>query len=1014
MAEPLNINKVRHYLEFPDGRFEIAEPTKFDAANFVLEQEDKRYGRDVSFASGSVSLSFNPGVLVRGLDHQFDRLIRELKNNGFNADVKYILHIYGEDYVIGQLDYKDHKTDYITYFDCKVIQENNQATVKRRADVKVNLFADETLDGEAIDPLEPEDLLIQATPIEKTSNWEATGDYEDTLLVDSIQYAITPFPQVVDFDVENTNTPLSGAHALTDTDDVAQKYIIEAIDNLTGNTLEISNFTYDLNGAGSNEVDIYWEVGQTFQGLGGSNENGTVNLNNEDSNVSVSIDIPNIRRGEKLWFYIIVLNYGTSAISITSGDLSFSSTQTAFSSVVKAIPLYDAMQYVVKSISGLPIDAPEFAWNGRLKKQYITKGILARGVIDQPFNLSFNDILKYLPEVNGDYQVNPDSVFIGTYPEFYKDNLLAEFTAPTNVEFNTTFNNRYAINTIDWKWKKYENQNDQDKSREGVHTKVQYLLPNSGVENTKKVNVGFVRDPYLLEKVRKDAIRVTDETATEQDGDIFIIDTIEKVLSLTETFSLQHIVTDPGNVLKILNDGSINFELLGIVPAQFITISGENAGDYLVGELEPTFMELTAVGLSDPQWSGYELTDISYTTQAAQLTNRTNENFTQVTGLSSPNGIANMRFTPKRCLLNYYSEYMGSALHFSEADTKVTEFINNEDLITAYSGEPFTLIEGGPTPRYYFSAIATKKVTPFLIEFQVICDFTKFWKLRNDLREQKGYIRIMGTTGEVELYPTRLDYNWAENLLTGVGEEKYTVDTGGPPMPPTNDNNPYPDLVFYSRCDNSVEDQTGNHSPTSTAITYGTSGVVAGTHFAEFTGNTSEIVVPNSPLITFGDGVNDSQFSIGGMFYVKSATNGENLFVKGGPIGTNRELRCFYKDGNWVVQIWDDSANAKIQAEFPRNLNSWRWIVINYIGSGDANGITVLDNDVDVTINRTSTGVYTAMEDTGEDLTFGKDPGGTSYTFDGDMDALFVSNKVLSIQDSIDRRAELLAGNELL
>ena len=38
----------------------------------------------------------------------------------------------------------------------------------------------------------------------------------------------------------------------------------------------------------------------------------------------------------------------------------------------------------------------------------------------------------------------------------------------------------------------------------------------------------------------------------------------------------------------------------------------------------------------------------------------------------------------------------------------------------------------------------------------------------------------MGTAGEVELYPTRLDYNWAENLLTGVGEEKYTVETGDP------------------------------------------------------------------------------------------------------------------------------------------------------------------------------------------------------------------------------------------
>ena len=201
--------KIRHYLQFGEADpIEIAEPDQFDAANFVTQQEKGRLGRDVSFASGTVDLSFNPKTEYNGLTHQFNKLINEYKNNGFETDVKYLLRMdqgvaVNMFHVIGQLDFGEPDTDMVNFFNCKVIQENTQATVKRRMDTKVNVFGTETLDGDTIEPLEAEKVLLRAVP-EFQEGVLSVVEQELTFFLpnENQDYYHNPFVQAENSDIE--------------------------------------------------------------------------------------------------------------------------------------------------------------------------------------------------------------------------------------------------------------------------------------------------------------------------------------------------------------------------------------------------------------------------------------------------------------------------------------------------------------------------------------------------------------------------------------------------------------------------------------------------------------------------------------------------------------------------------------------------------------------------------------------------------------------------------------------
>jgi len=178
--EPLNNRTIQHFLNFisnGEGRIQIDEPIGFDAAEFVDKQEDGRYGRDVSFSGGEIDFGF-PNSSGHRFGYQFALLITYDLLFGYESEVQYILQdTSGREYVVGQLDYFTKETDQITYFNSTVIQSTQQATVKRRKDIAIDLFGLEDLDDNVIAPVTTSNLLLEAKPIIQKSSWGVSLPY---------------------------------------------------------------------------------------------------------------------------------------------------------------------------------------------------------------------------------------------------------------------------------------------------------------------------------------------------------------------------------------------------------------------------------------------------------------------------------------------------------------------------------------------------------------------------------------------------------------------------------------------------------------------------------------------------------------------------------------------------------------------------------------------------------------------------------------------------------------------
>jgi len=191
------------YLNFKNdatGLMEITEPVKFDGASFTVEQDKGRYGRDISFGNEEISLEFYDGIFENGLTMGLFQLLDYYKTYGFESEVEFILKKNGINFTIGLLDFQMAKTDLLTYFECKIIQENNRAIINRRKDINVDVFSDKDLDLNTITPLITENILLKAKPVLQVSEWKSVG--EKIFSADSLN----PIEYWCVFNLAQTNT----------------------------------------------------------------------------------------------------------------------------------------------------------------------------------------------------------------------------------------------------------------------------------------------------------------------------------------------------------------------------------------------------------------------------------------------------------------------------------------------------------------------------------------------------------------------------------------------------------------------------------------------------------------------------------------------------------------------------------------------------------------------------------------------------------------------------------------
>lgn len=778
----------KFYLHFAVGtgvnptykRKEIAEPIGFDGANWTLQQETGRYGRDVMFSPDS--FTFSSFVEIEGLTHLFDDLKQVYQNRGFEGNVLFEIEIDGVSYILGQLDFTTVETDLLKYFTCNIIQLNDEAVIKRRMEVKVDLFSDKDYNGLPITPLTAEKILIKAQPLQQKSTWKIPNNeaWMNGGFTSTTFRHLNPAVQIIKSGVEDTLSPpfsvLDNAGGLTSgLNDYAiyearNRSINAVVKFRNGAWVSLANISFQL------EVRVGVDAESSTGIFLESVNTGSDPVQSIQTNYSVDVTIPEILRGEKVfvWFRYRTLN-PTDRVDWTSLDVELELTSISIDSLTEGVRLIDAMKQTVKSISGLDVIAPRFNAGGEHYDQYIFKGNQIRLIQDKPFTISFEDVLNYLPEVNCDYQVNEGgTIFIGQEEDFYINESAGSFPISPNNVFSVKINERFTYNKIKYSYEKYEKgENElQDNALLGVNTEFEMTVPNQFVENTKEIKVPFIRDAFLIEKIRKDSIILTEDAPTKEDEDVIILDVLDVgVITQEETILLNH--AKRTGTLELINDASFNWELIGFYVGLTFTLTAEdNTGTYIVLSIDGGVLITTWLG-DIPTFSGLQLTTLTWVLNTTKA-NRTSQGFLSITPLAITDGISNLKYAAKRNLQKYWRRNIKAASQFYPSGlVRNTFFRNGAEVEAIFNAEvPFTL--GRQDREFDINGLGIPFLSAFIIETEIICDFDEFWQIRQAVRNEKKYIEVSNTNDILsKLHPMELSYSIKDKLLTIKGEQRW-------------------------------------------------------------------------------------------------------------------------------------------------------------------------------------------------------------------------------------------------
>jgi hypothetical protein len=756
MNNPIEINAFKHYLEINSVRTQILEPIGFDGSNFVCEQDKEGYGRDVYYGNTDIELEFHYEYGINELPSGLELLLDQENLNGSESDVNYILTKNGIDFNIGQLDFAGATTDNESYFKCKVIQNNQQAKIKKRSKVKVDAFATKDLDDNTITPIETVSLLLKAKPVDKISSYSVDAERTyDGSLPGANADILYPFIQINKYGIEDTLTP-----AFNYFNNIAAEQelkIVRAVNTLTNVKIK-GRLKYRLNSAGQNLIFVVKSGIEGTTSL--SNFEGVTLPNNYNTIIdhSFEINLPNtIETSIIIWAYLYETNTPAINMTIYDGELSIYATETGIDSVIKGVRYIDLIKQNYKAIGSLPVNAPKFDVGGQFYNQICFSGKLIRQIINEPFYLELDKTIESLLEVNATPQINDNEIYIGQYQDFYSDVNMGTYLQLPETEAKFTKNEKYLINTFKFGYNKFEQDRDEDNTLDSIHTDSEWYLPCDNSINSKELKLPFVRDAYKIESVRRRATE-KDNTSNESDDDIFIVDVIEVAPGTTRSMSgtFTTFLSDENNTYKILANQTFRWDLLGFKVGDTVIVSGF---PLLVIDITSSILTLDWFGAS---FSGNSFFTITYPITDVLYTTRTNEGLLFSQNLLNADKYANLRYSIKRNMFHWFP-YLATAGKFIPTKTiKNSYFKSNGEAITKFIGETANTTE---KEDIAISNITSKKIlSQNMYMTTLVIEFEDLATLIGKIQTQRGYINVQDHKGNiVSGYIVSLDHTWATN-----------------------------------------------------------------------------------------------------------------------------------------------------------------------------------------------------------------------------------------------------------
>tara|TARA_R110002049_G_C9177884_1_gene563251 strand:- start:8994 stop:11642 length:2649 start_codon:yes stop_codon:yes gene_type:complete len=802
--------KLKFYIDFITDGFGLKEldnePIGFDAIDFNTKKEEGRHGMDVFFAGGEFRFTFTK--LVH--DEVFDKLVEYFENYGWESEAKLIIEIEGVKTIIGDFDFLTCDNNQVDEIKFDVIQNNNQQILKRRADLQIDLLSDKDIDGNPIEPIETHDFLLKSKEIQSVSEWDmGTGvqQYSGKRGRLSVEYRVQPFMNIIQEGIDST---FSGALL-----NFQQK--IETLPVYINDYKDIGNFTdfsyieaqTDINNAkatvnfsylvdfksdeavindtyGLNTRIMVMEqdlIGQAyivkyfynFVDLVGTATDGVPSRNNPFEANDVVIPLGDLKRGDRVVLLTEASRKYNNPVgtppelwcnfAFTRFNLKIEGSTSDYSRKIKGVRLVDVVKQICKSTAGLEIDSDIL--NNELYNQFVFDGNRLRGIKDRPFYYTFNEVLANLKETFLDYVVL-DRVQFLRYNDFYSNE---EIYIAEDVRFDSylkKFNQDYSLNQFKYKYEKHqaEKENVKDNSFGVISGNINLNITNRFVENTKDIDLKMSRDSYLIESVRRESYKVEDNS-TQDDNSKFFIDGIDYVPGFQEErVTVLHVANN--NRLLLINDNTFDWSDLGLEFGNVFSIDtgSFNAGSYVVSEVQSNILTLTPNTVIPLGFGTALITDFRYLPTGYDFQSRGSEGI-DTENILLPDSFANLNYSVKRNIVKHYNSYLATANIFKKNNPITVSFYeNNRDAITDVDG--LKIEEGADfTPT-------NPILNPYVHEMIILMDYQTYFKLENDARTKKGFIRALDGKGNVvRVYPREMAYNFRDKACLVLGEEKF-------------------------------------------------------------------------------------------------------------------------------------------------------------------------------------------------------------------------------------------------
>ena len=584
-------------LTINNTEFDIIEPIGFDGVDFQLIRDKDLHSINQESAGNKVDFEFQKDIHYNIINQLFD----EYNTKGFNG-VASIKVLYNSNiWFSGDCDFSTVDTDLVTYFKCQFLKRDKLYYLEKNKDIAVDLNAATYVDEDTNEPLLPialKELYIEPLELVKTSIFEDTQElaYPTLGIFNNIRnnttYEINDTLNWLDINEEDSD----GAKR--------RKQLISAKENLNDISIkfEFASGTQFKSIANPSTITLMLLYGDERPDLSADGDGDWYNQTTKqvvytasvlaDQTISIpnefNFNIDNLPRGGGIWVYWeINKSFGTNAIFYNKNSkITIVGTAKTYGSLTKGANYVDCVKDLVKksaNINNVQFNIQDYNENIAFNVN------LLRNLTDQSFNIKWNDVKKQLKErdYGAKYDELTDTLVIDKRDAFFTDNRIIDIVDfQRKDKFKISEDSQFIINQFNYKYSKYQslNENEVSGNRSSVHGNTEWELVNKGYEGSISVDLSFIRDSFMIQEVRNKANDLKNDTSTNNDDTIFLIDsTLETGVTFQEeVFYMSASFSD--GVQTFANNGEYSFLNLGIKPLQTVTIN--NTSDFRVTEVD--------------------------------------------------------------------------------------------------------------------------------------------------------------------------------------------------------------------------------------------------------------------------------------------------------------------------------------------------------------------------------------------------------------------------------------------